>query len=200
MKKSFKIFMDKLKKHALFSVFTLFFTVGVIAGSVHTGYSNALKNDLSNILSGYVVSKNGAGDLNTFFTSLLLNAIPFVLVLLLSLTVFGFLCIGIIPFFKGFSAGFTVACLCSQYGLGGLLFCALCILPTVLVTAIVLLLLCVQASNMSYAVFEMSRAKKTGSALNKKIFLRFFVCILVVPVSALIDTFIVPMCIGFLGV
>lgn len=149
-----------VKRYLSTVIFTLFFTAGVVWGAVVSLKADEdflLKMDF--LFTTNLSSRLSQGMLSSFTAHFASNFIFFLAAVLCGLSPWG---IGAIPFvlgFKGFGTGLSAAYLISAYGLKGLGFYLVVVLPGTFVFSLALLFMCTECSRMSLHIARCVFAK-----------------------------------------
>lgn len=139
-------------------VFLLFFATGVLWGAmVSVNADKDFLKDMDFLFTTNLDSRLSLGLLGSFAAHFASDFIFVAVAVLCGLSPWG---IGVLPFvfaFKGFGTGLSAAYLISTYGLKGLGFYLVVVLPGTFVFSVCLLFLCTEGARMSlhfaYAVF-----------------------------------------------
>lgn len=138
------------KRHISTIVFTLFFAAGVILGAFASfSASEDFLLDMDFLFTTNLQSRLNAGVIASFGAHFASNFIFFAAALLCGLSPWG---VGVLPFilaFKGVGTGISAAYLISTYGIKGLGFYLVVVLPGAFVFSLALLFMCCECSKMS---------------------------------------------------
>lgn len=175
-------------------VFTLFFTAGVIWGAF-----TSLKSDPEFLLDmDFLFTTNlnprlDEGLLGSFMAHFASNFIFFTAVFLCGLSPWG---IGVLPLtvtFKGFGTGLSAAYLMSTYGLKGLGFYIVVVLPGTFVFSLVLIFMCSESSRASLriarCIFSKVQSNVPVAGYVKSYLMRCVYYLLMAAVGAVCDMF-----------
>lgn len=139
-----------LKRNISAILFTLCFTVGVVWGAVVSVKADeAFLLDMDFLFTTNLESRLSLGMLSSFAAHFASNFIFIVAAALCGLSPWG---VGVLPLvlaFKGFGTGLSAAYLISTYGLKGLGFYIVVVLPGAFVFSLALTFMCAESGNMS---------------------------------------------------
>lgn len=139
-----------VKRYLSTVIFTLFFTAGVVWGAVTSLKSSEdFLLDMDFLFTTNLESRLSASLLSSFMAHFASNFIFFAVTALCGLSPWG---VGVLPFivaFKGFGTGLSAAYLMSTYGLKGLGFYVVVVLPGTFIFSLCLLTMCGECSKMS---------------------------------------------------
>lgn len=131
--------LRKIKENKMISLLIFLFLTGVIIGSISIGRSNfSFFNDIKDIFKQNFDAINENSYFITFSSSLVSIFIYIALIFLLSLSLWGGVIVPFLPFFRGIGIGITAGCLYLSYGIKGILFYVLVLLPGIFVSSAVL--------------------------------------------------------------
>lgn len=195
--------MAKFKKKYIF-LFILVI-VGILVGIL---FSNILSNDDSKLVTNKITSyfNNLKNDVKidyfkNLITSLKNNLLYLAIIWILGLSVIGLLLNNFILFFKSFILGFSIGSIINIYLYSGLVLSFLYIFPSLLLNILVLLIMVYYANNFSIKLFNLIFCKKEihFSALIKQYSMILLYLTIILIVSSLIETFIMPFSIKLFG-
>ena len=142
-----------LKKHLSTILFTLVFAAGVVWGAVVSVKSDeAFLLDMDFLFTTNLSSRLSMGMLSSFGAHFASNFIFIFAATLCGLSPWG---MGVLPFvlaFKGFGTGLSAAYLISHYGLKGLGFYIVVVLPGAFIFSLALTFMCSESSFMSVRI------------------------------------------------
>ncbi len=142
-----------LKKHLSTILFTLVFSAGIVWGAVVSVKADeAFLLDMDFLFTTNLQSRLSMGMLSSFAAHFASNFIFIIAATLCGLSPWG---MGVLPFvlaFKGFGTGLSAAYLISAYGLKGLGFYIVVVLPGAFVFSLALTFMCSESSLMSVQI------------------------------------------------
>ncbi len=119
-----------LKKNIVLLLFIAAVILGAAAGALGGKYADAeLMKSLDIVFLTNFQLRSKAGMLSVFTASFAANFIVLLTIFLLGLTLWGELCVILIPLIKGYGYGLTIGYLYSTYGMMGIFYNLLIILP-----------------------------------------------------------------------
>lgn len=136
-KTSVKAIMNLIGKNKLFSLLVLFLLVGMAFGAYYARFAD--ENTLINLdffLASNFKMRTDPSIITTFMVSLTSSFIFILTAFLMSLCVYGTVLLPLLPFYRGFGIGLTAGYLYSTYGLKGIGFHFLVLLPGVFISAV----------------------------------------------------------------
>ena len=183
-----------LKRYLWVLVFTLFFAAGVVWGAVTSvKASEDFLLDMDFLFTTNLQSRLSVGVVSSFAAHFASNFIFFVLAVLCGLSTWG---TGALPFvvaFKGFGTGLSAAFLISTYGLKGLGFYLVVVLPGTFIFSLALMFLCSESAKVSARIarylFKGKDSSVPLSAFVKSYLLRCAYFLLLSAAGALCDMF-----------
>lgn len=132
------------------------------------------------------------------FISSLSSIFMFILVsFFMGLSIWGFLFVPLIPFFRGFSIGLVQNYLYSQYGLKGLLFQLIVLFPGIFISSIAILLMAKESMLISQT-FSNNLIFRSNSKCEKKSDLKTYIIKVGIILSIALGSVIVDMFLNFL--
>lgn len=142
-----------VKRYVWVVVFTLFFMAGVVWGAVTSVKANEdFLLDMDFLFTTNLQSRLSASLISSFMAHFASNFIFFSAAALCGLSPWG---VGVLPFivaFKGFGTGLSAAYLISSYGLKGLGFYFVVVLPGTFIFSLCLLFMCCECSKVSLRI------------------------------------------------
>lgn len=139
-----------VKRYLSTIVFTLFFTAGIVWGAVTSLKSSEdFLLDMDFLFTTNLESRLAAGLISSFMAHFASNFIFFAVAALCGLSPWG---VGVLPLvvaFKGFGTGLSAAYLISAYGLKGLGFYVVVVLPGTFIFSLCLIFMSTECSKMS---------------------------------------------------
>lgn len=168
-----------------------FFVIGVIAGCTASGtYGDGTSGALDIIINGFISLKSDETMAQTFFSSLG-STVPLMLVVfILGFCALGIPLISLSAAFRGIGIGAMLGYMYAFYGVKGISYCLLLVIPPALLSIPAIILACKEAMRFSGIVF--SFISKTNGRNDKfpdmrKYCLRFVVFLLALIAAALVD-------------
>ncbi len=169
--------------------FYVLFLCGFIIGVLTVSKMNSDANEiLKHFFTSYLIENSNKDFLDFFIESvLIIAAIPF-LTFLFGLCVFGIPCIISAPAFTGAISGILIGFLYLNFGLKGLGFCALIIIPIIAITVATLIKCCEEAINMSVEIIAITGGFQTSNKRNelKEYCMKFIVLLLPLILSSIL--------------
>ena len=169
--------------------FYVLFLCGFIIGVLTVSKMNSDANEiLKHFFTSYLIENSNKDFLDFFIESvLIIAAIPF-LTFLFGLCVFGIPCIISAPAFVGAISGVLIGFLYLNFGLKGLGFCALIIIPIIAITVATLIKCCEEAINMSVEIIAITGGFQTSNKRNelKEYCMKFIVLLLPLILSSIL--------------
>lgn len=179
------------KKNYIFIAIVLLFIVGMVYGTllIKSQPVNLLKQ-LNIITKEYASSHRTESVLvlmvNSFFSSMLFLVIPYLL---------GYSAIGqvgtlFVPLFKGLGLGATLGHLYLTYGLKGIGYSALIIVPQTAIALFAIIIACresIKLSNLFFVSILPDREKVVTSNTVKMYNIKFIILLIFIVVSAIVD-------------
>lgn len=180
------------KNIILISMFILF-VVGMIYGTLLSkSGSTELIDDLGIITKGYIDNRANQTLLKIFSGSFCSSMIFLIIPYLLGFSAIGQIGTALVPIFKGLGLGATMGCLYQNYGLSGIGYSALIIVPQTVIALFAIMTACresVKLSNLIFLTFFPSKGKSVCLNTIKLYHIKFFILLLFILFSAVIDTF-----------
>lgn len=181
-----------VKRYLWVAVFTLFFMAGVVYGAVTSAKATEdFLLDMDFLFTTNLQSRLSVGLISSFMAHFASNFIFFAAAVLCGLSPWG---IGVLPFvvaFKGFGTGLSAAYLISTYGLKGLGFYFVVVLPGTFIFSLALLFMCSESGQVSLRIARHIFSKAEGavhiSAYVKNYLFRCAYFLLLSAVGALCD-------------
>ena len=175
-------------------IFTLFFTAGVIWGALTSLRSDPeFLLDMDFLFTTNLNPRLDEGLLGSFMAHFASNFIFFTAVLLCGLSPWG---TGVLPLavaFKGFGTGLSAAYLMSTYGLKGLGFYLVVVLPGTFIFSLILIFMCCESARTSLriagCVFSKSQSGVPVAGYVKSYLIKCAYYLLMSAVGAVCDMF-----------
>lgn len=153
-----------LRRYLSTLIFTLFFTAGIIWGAVVSVKAEAdFLSDMDFLFTTNLRSRLSQGMLSSFAAHFASNFIFFTAAALCGLSPWG---VGVLPFivaFKGFGTGLSAAYLISAYGVKGLGFYIVVVLPGTFLFSLALLFMSAHCASMSLRLARLLFVKGEGA-------------------------------------
>ena len=188
--------MEKFKKKYMYLIIIVI--IGIIVGIL---FSNILSTEDNRLVTNKITEyfNNLKNDvpinyLKNLLSSLKNNLLYIGIIWILGLSVIGLLFNNFILFFKSFVLGFSIGSIINIYLYNGLILSFLYVFPSLLVNIIVLLIMTYFANNFSMKLFNLLfRKKEIKFSLIIKRYTKILFCLsIVLIISSLIETFIMP--------
>lgn len=196
-----KKIMDNLRIYKMFNrklfTFNLIIVIlGIIGGSVFTFFlTEGDRTLVYNSLNDFFSNLNGnINYLNCFKESISNNLFYVILIWILGISLVGVLIIIPILYFKSFTLGFTISSIISKYGFKGIITSILYVFPHLIINLYIMLYLSLFAITLSIRIIKSFIGKRNIDfkiIFNKYIIL-LAISILVIFISSLYETFIIP--------
>lgn len=190
-KRRFDEVLNLLKNNMGMCYLILNLLIGTIAGCLSA--KNADDSTLAGldfIFNGNISAKLSQSLIENFVTSFSSYFIFVLAVFLMGLSLWGFLVIPFIVFFRGFVTGLSSGFLCARYGIFGFVFNVFILLPGILLSSLAVLLMSRESINFSVNVSSrfLPLKIKTQKQIALKTFLvRTGMILIVVAVASIID-------------
>lgn len=188
--------MNKIKKRYLYLLIIV--VTGIIVGIIFSNILSDTDNKLvySKITNYFNNIKNDIpiDYLKNLITSLKNNYLFLIIIWILGLSIVGLLFNNFILFFKSFVLGFSIGSIINIYFYRGLVLSFFYIFPALIINILVLMIMVYYANTFSLKLFDVIFRKKEFkfSSLIKKYFKILFVFGIILTISSLIETFIMP--------
>ncbi|MDR1467262.1 MAG: hypothetical protein LBI55_02410 [Oscillospiraceae bacterium] len=185
-------FFGITKKNQIFSMMILFLLCGTILGCIHIHDANEKVTKTVEVIFNTNIQKISSQPFfETFSISLSSSFLFLIIEFLLGLSVWGSIVIPLVLFFKGFGMGFSAGYICMAYGLKGVGFYMLILLPSCFISAFSALLLARESIKFSIHILsqifpKISVVPKRGY-INKLYFLRTGFCLIMSTLAACIE-------------
>lgn len=170
-------------------VFYVLFFCGFIIGILTLSKMNSEANGIiKQIFTSYLTENSNKAVLDFFIESvLIISVVPF-LTFLFGLCAFGIPCIIFMPTLTGVVSGILIGFLYLNFGLKGLGFCALIIIPIIAIVVATLIKCCEEAINMSVEIIAITGGFQTSNKRNelKEYCLKFIVLLLPLILSSIL--------------
>lgn len=164
-------------------------------------FSNILSTDDSKLVTNKITTyfNNLKNDVKIdYFKNLLIsiknNLLYLCIIWILGLSVIGLLINNFILFFKSFIFGFSIGSIINIYLFKGLVLGFLYVFPSLIINIIIILIMVYYANNFSLKIFDVLFRRKDFhfSILIKKYFRILLYLSIILIVSSIIETFIMP--------
>lgn len=167
------------------------FLSGMIIGAISVKHTdNILNARLVIMFSDYTMLRTTQSFFQTFINSFTVCLIFLIIVFIAGLCAVGAPIIAAVPLFRGIGLGVISGYLYTNYSLSGAGFCMTVIFPSAIISTATLLFGCNESFIMSYEIYNIISGKipnKHGN-LFKKYSLRFSILLIIMFISAIIDT------------
>ena len=188
--------MSKIKKRYLYLLIIVI--VGIIVGII---FSNILSDADEKLVYAKITNyfNNIKNDtpinyIKNLMTSIKNNYLFLIAIWILGLSIIGLLFNNFILFFKSFILGFSIGNIINIYFYRGLVLSFFYVFPALIINIIVFMIMTYYANNFSLKLFDVLFRKKEFkfSILMKKYFKILIVFLVILAISSLIETFIMP--------
>ena len=188
--------MSKIKKRYLYLLIIVI--VGIIVGII---FSNILSDTDEKLVYTKITTyfNNIKNDtpinyIKNLMTSIKNNYLFLIAIWILGLSIIGLLFNNFILFFKSFILGFSIGNIINIYFYRGLVLSFFYVFPALIINIIVFMIMTYYANNFSLKLFDVLFRKKEFkfSILMKKYFKILIVFLVILAISSLIETFIMP--------
>lgn len=178
-----------------------FFISGLVSGTLTAvGYIQSGDEALGIIVSGFVSSRTGQA-FGEIFLSSIISSLPFIVAAFLcGVCAVGIPFIPIIAISRGIGLGISLGYFYVCYGINGILYCLLMIIPGAVISSTALLLACKQSLEYSYLLFchVFMTHKRQDKAIDIRIYsMRYAVFAVMIILSAILDAGFASLFSGF---
>lgn len=181
-------FFKFIGENKLFVMLVIFLLSGVLLGStlINTSDREVLEGINALFLSSFK-HRLSQPVLNMFINSLSSSFMFIILVFFMGLSAWGCVLVPVVPFFRGFSLGLFEGYLCSIYGIKGILYYILILLPGIFISSIAILLIAKEAVHMSHGLsvgLVSERKKASDSRQDLRLYMQRTGCVFIMAVAA----------------
>ena len=180
----------RLRRSGLFLIFCMILFSGIVFGAVSGGEADKeMMNRLDIILLTNFDQRCSQGMISAFVSSFASSMIFLTAVFLLGLSLWGEIA-GIVPFFKGYGYGLSVGYLYGAYGLKGIAYNILVILPGIFISSLAITaasLIAVKNSVSMVSLFRRCPVKDDPHEQMKRYMISMLWCLFACAVSAAAD-------------
>lgn len=193
-KKNKKIFILNLfRQNKTFVLLSVIFLFGIFIGAISgENIDNKTFENINKLFLSNIEARGTNSFLYIFVSSLSSSFIFILLAFFMGLSMWGCILLPILPFFKGFCLGISQNYLYCSYGIKGLGFQLLVLLPGIFISVIALLLMSREAMRLShnFSTFMLFGTREPfGRRDDIKMYLLRTGCVLIISVFAsIIDT------------
>lgn len=184
------------KKINLFVFFVI--TLGIISGTIFFLALNETDKKLvvEQITNFFLnINNNNINNFNAFKNSLIENFVFVILIWILGMSIIGVIVNIFMMYLKGFILGFTLSSFFLIYGYKGLLAGTIYLVPAALINILITLIVGVYSviltSYLWKIIFMKDKSNNIGKFL-KKYLLILVICLILVLISSLCESFLVP--------
>ncbi len=178
----------RLQGRGLLFALLLMALLGIIYGVLLAKADAEVLSLLSFLTDGFTAVRQSRGFFALFFGSFGSSAVLLLLSFWLGLSIAAQPFLFLLPFFRGLGLGITVGYLASAYGLRGVGFAAVLLLPYAILSLILLLLSCQSGVRMANALLlGIFRSNKVDTAEFKRYLIRCGVLLLLLLPASLLD-------------
>ena len=201
MKKIIKYLNETIKKEKYLVIFNVcMFLIGLIIGSLFINFIT--KDDKSLLIEQVLVYLDNIKRLSTdvfginaFIGDFLNNIVQLVFIFIFGISMIGILFVIFLLFFKGFMLGTTVSIIIFKYGIKGILVALLYVFPSLVLNIIIYIFMSFFAINASIKFIKalLKKDKLDFRSFFGKYLLSFFISILFIGISSLLNVFLTPL-------
>lgn len=201
MKKIIKYLNETIKKEKYLVIFNVcMFLIGLIIGSLFINFIT--KDDKGLLIEQVVVYLDNIKKLsvdvfgmNAFIGDFLNNIVQLVFIFIFGISMIGILFVIFLLFFKGFMLGTTVSIIIFKYGIKGILVALLYVFPSLVLNIIIYIFMSFFAINASIKFIKalLKKDKLDFRSFFGKYLLSFFISILFIGISSLLNVFLTPL-------
>lgn len=198
MKKLFKLINSEFKKNKKYFIFiTILLIIGFVTGSFFiTILSSDDKKLVSETISGFFnqVKNNKVDIIYLLRTSLSTNLIYIIFIWLLGISIIGIPIIIFLVFIKSFIIGFSLSGIIYHYNIKGILLSLSYIFPHQIINLVAISFIGLYALKVSISLIKLIISKKQINFKNimKKYFAVLIICIILVLISSVFESFVCP--------
>ena len=172
---NFKNILNLLRSNCVLSLLTMILLFGISIGAF---FSNFLDLDTRNTISSIFLT-NFQNLINLPFTKTFFSTLSsyFLLILFtfsMGLSAWGNIFIPLIIFMQGFSLGMNSGYLCATYGLRGIFFYMVVLLPSLFIFCVALLLMARESMNFSKKIASFLFLNENFTSEERKKFIKFY--------------------------
>ncbi len=180
-----------VKKNYIFVALIVLFIIGMVYGTLLVKSKSYNIIEMLSIITSEYVSVNATQAIISTFINSFLSVFIFILVpYLLGYSAIGQLATMLIPLFKGLGLGSAMAQLYTSYGLKGIGYSALIIIPQTVISLFAIIIACRESIKLSN-LFLLTFASKQGRDINlstiKLYNIKFLILCLIALVSSLVS-------------
>ncbi len=186
-------FLDYLQKNYILLIVLFSLILGIIFGTLKLDNSEALKSFFAEQLENFFSLRNDARFNKILISSFLQSLAVLFLMFLLGASLFGVVTVPVAMFIKGFLEGGMSAFLYSQYGLKGIAFNAVILIPATVAFLIVLLIASRESIKFSFKFSSLTLSKTLPKNLSvdfKDYSIKFLILTILTLAAALLDAII----------
>ena len=187
------------KEKNIFRFIVFLYIVGIVCGTLFTNYINnhdktLLMNQVTNYISGVKQLSKSTFGIKALFANLNNNFLQLLIIYVLGLSLIGIITVILIIYFKGFISGITLSSFILKYKIKGIIYTSIytvfCIIPYFICYTFI-------SFFAIYVSLKVIKAFLKKEKLNFKQFLgkyiiSFLICILLVIISSIIDSYLLP--------
>ena len=184
-----------IKKNKLLILMTLFFLLGMILGTLTINASDStIINRMSFLVSSYLDKRIKQPFFTTFCSSFFSVFIYMIITYFLGFCAISTPFIFFVLIFRGLGLGMSMGYLYAYYGIQGMLFCTVMILPTAVISTVILLFASRDAQRLSVA-FSSSFLPSVKTSVTpqyiKKYTVKYFAFTVIIAISSLFDSILI---------
>lgn len=184
------------KKINIFVFFVI--VLGIISGTIfllaiNQNDKELVVNQITNFISN--INDNNINNFNSFKNSLLENIIFVLIIWILGMSIIGIIFNIFIIYLKGFTLGFTISSFFLIYKYKGLLLGIIYLVPSMIINIIVALIIGVYSIILTTYLWKIIFMKDKSNSLSKflkKYMLILLICIILIIISSLCESYLFP--------
>lgn len=174
----------------------LLFVIGFIAGTVFmTILSKTDQSYVKEYMSSYIenIQNNNLNYLSCFKESFLANILLFIVIFLLGISVIGIPIIIFIYFFKSFILGFSITTFILAFGLKGMLYTIIFLIPHILIYTLLTILTIYAVKVSIYFIYSIFHKLDINSKVIMNQYFKILIfSIIGIIIYSLMETFVTP--------
>lgn len=183
-------FFDGFVKNKLLIILALSFLIGLIAGAVTYSKSEILLAYAEDWLSDFLSDRADRAFMSIFISSLFSGLLFLLAIFLSGTSLLGIILAPLLVALRGFLYTNAASCLYSSYGVKGVAFHAVIIIPVAVIYSLTVLTAAKYSVSFSYIIARMTMPRSAPASLYddfRKYCIKFALLILLVVFSALVD-------------
>lgn len=183
-------FWDGLAKNKLLIILALSFFVGLVIGVTVFSKSSILMSIAKNSVSEFLKDRINQAFLSIFISSFFSGLLFLLAIFLSGTSLLGIVLAPLLLALRGFLYANTVSYIYSSYGVKGVAFCAVIIVPSAVIFSLTALFAAKYSISFSYIIARLTLPRSTPACLYedfKKYCMRFALLVILVIFSSLVD-------------